>query len=118
MKKLKRLKRSYTIEQLLDTILKIKEEDHGYGTHQLFDRGFDGGCPCAEGYLRIDGKKVTIWSRCWRVSKSQQDLIIGGDGDRKFRMRVGNIIKLGLDAQEWYAPYTVFLEEDYKKLLN
>ncbi len=111
----KYLRRKYTIEQLLDTVLRIKEEDHGYGTQALFSKDFDGGCPCANGWLRIDGKKVNIKSRCWRVSQSaRQGLIIGGEGDKKFRKRVGNIIKLGLDAQEWYNPYTVILVEDYE----
>lgn len=77
----------------------------------FFDLDDDGSCPCFEADIKIDGEKVKIWGRCWRVSKNAQDLIITTTLPTEKAQLIGEAIKKKLDKQEWYNPYTVIIKK-------
>ena len=93
------------IEALLRKIAKI-EENGGWGIQQLFEKDYEGGCPCFGGKFIVDGKVNEVWGRCWRVSDNVQDLNFYGD------IKIGKAIKKCLDKQEWYNKYTLIIHKE------
>jgi len=89
---------------LLRKIEKLRK-DGGYGLQELFDKNYDGGCPCFSGEFDVGGKKQEVWGRCWRVSDNTQDLHFFGD------IEIGKAIKKCLDAQKWYNKYTLIIHD-------
>ena len=85
--------------------LKSIEEDGGYGVQELFDKKYEGACPCFSGSINVDGKPFDVWGRCWRTSENLQDLHYFGDKE------IAEAVKRCLDAQEWYNPYTLIKSE-------
>jgi len=85
------------IKERIDKII----SEGGFGLQRLFDKEYDGSCPCFDGILKIDGKDFAVQGRCWRVSENKQDLHYYGDDE------IANKIKEALDKQEWYNPYTL-----------
>ena len=86
-------------------IYKIKQMDYP----QSLDKDYDGACPCFSVTKTIEGKRVHILGRCWRVSENMQDLYVWGNLPERDLRRVGRELKKQLDKQEWYNKYTVML---------
>ncbi len=98
----------------LATFIKQLEELDCHSVQSFFEKDSDGGCPCFSGRKTIDGKKLHVWGRCWRVSENVQDLNIWSDLPTKDRNKIAHIIKKLLDEQEWYNPYTIiYHNEDF-----
>ncbi|MFA5395712.1 MAG: hypothetical protein WC346_06805 [Methanogenium sp.] len=91
-------------ETLLKKIEKIRKEG-GYGLQSLFEKDYDGSCPCFDGKFIVDSKPNEVWGRCWRVSKNAQDLHFFGD------IEIGKAIKRCLDTQEWHNEYTLIIHK-------
>ncbi len=87
-------------------IKKIESMDYP----QKLDKQYEGSCPCFWYDGKIDGKKISIHGRCWRVSENAQDLHISGELPKKDLKEIAEIIKSKLDAQEWYNPYTIIYD--------
>lgn len=98
----------------LDELLSDLEKIENYGVQDYLDHDFDGACPCFEAELEVDGHKVKIVGRCWRVSENDQDLIV--ETDHPAARQIAEAIKRPLDAQEWYSQYTVVLADLWLKL--
>lgn len=89
-------------EELLE---KLKSEHYA----QSLGTDYEGSCPCGTVELKIDGYDFCFHSRCWRVSKNEQDLHIWGNHpDLK---ELAEAVKKNLDEQEWYNPYTIIYGE-------
>ena len=93
-----------------DTFIKKLKEIEDYGMQKFWDDTYDGACPCFSGEKTIDGKKVKVWGRCWRVSDNRQDLIMYAE-DRKLLKVIAKEVKRALDAQKWYNPYTLIVKD-------
>lgn len=76
---------------------------------QTLDPDYIGSCPCFVASVKVDGHKVWLEGRCWRVSQytNPQDLIVAGDLPDEQLRQIGEALKTQLDQQEWYAPYEV-----------
>lgn len=83
----------------------IKASDYIFGL--AID--YDGHCPCAEFKLTDERGTVYAHSRCWRVSKNDQDLYVWGDHPQL--KTVARSLKKELDLTKWYNPYTIIYEE-------
>lgn len=96
-----------TVDELLDKIEHLDQP-------QELDDTYDGGCPCFNVTVNIEGKLLRVMGRCWRVSggpQGQQDLHIWGPDLPVHDVgRVAGLLKLKLDQQEWYGPYTIILD--------
>lgn len=99
------MKHTYTLEQFKKEIYYLYHESNGYGVHQLFDTDFEGGCPCANGYLIIDKVRYDIDTHCWRGIGHNTLKVRGGRG--KKRQEIIDLLKLALDKQDWYGEYEV-----------
>jgi hypothetical protein len=91
--------------RLADLLAQIAEMD----SPQHLDESYVGSCPCFLADLDIDGQRLHIDGRCWRVSEHEQDLYVWGELPAEDLERVGAAVKAKLDAQHWYNPYTVTL---------
>lgn len=80
-------------------------EDHE--VFRFWDKDFEAACPCFMGSRLVDGKRVYVHGRCWRVSKNDQDLYVWGDLSKDELTQVAAETKRALDETKWYAPYTV-----------
>ena len=78
----------------------------------LFKPDYGGSCPCSMGSLTIDGHRVKIHTRCWRVSDNigsgYQDLRIKTKHPEK--EKIADLLKRELDSQKWYNPYKVIYD--------
>lgn len=70
---------------------------------------FDGSCPCADFELSDPKGTVYAHSRCWRISKNDQDLYVWGNHPEL--KKIAKLLKAKLDDTEWYNPYTLIFEE-------
>lgn len=104
-----------TIEDLI-ALINRTEPDHIQG---LFDRKFDGSCPCFWGSKLIDGHRLYVHGTCWRVAKvGNQDLYVWGNFVKNDIRRVGEAIKRKLDRQEWYHEYTLITHKEGTRPFN
>jgi hypothetical protein len=92
-----------------ELLKQIKSFKDGWGIQKLFDPDFEGSCPCFCGKVKVDGKTLRVWGRCWRVSKNDQDLHIGGTLSKEDLLVIGTAIKKALDKQNWHNPYTLII---------
>jgi hypothetical protein len=94
------------MEQFKKEVYYLIHEYQGYGMQAFFDKDFDGSCPCAWGYLVIDGIRYDIHTSCWRVGNGNCTLEVKCK-DSKNRAEVIKILKMALDKQDWYGEYVV-----------
>lgn len=95
-----------TIEDLIALINRTQPDD----IQSLFEKSWEGTCPCFWGSRLVSGHRLYIHGRCWRVSVvGNQDLHVWGIFAKNDLRRVGEALKRKLDAQKWYNPYTIIL---------
>lgn len=86
--------------------LKAKLDDEHYA-QAVFDKEFEGSCPCGGGKIDVDGHEVEIWARCWRVSEQMdggyQDLHLTTEHPKK--KEIAKLLIRNLNNQKWYNPY-------------
>ncbi len=97
----------------VETFIKKLKLIENYHIQTFFDKEYGGACPCFSGSKTIDGKKLYVWGRCWRVSDSfgAQELHVGGELDKKTIRVIAKIIKKALDAQKWYNTYRIYYHD-------
>lgn len=95
-----------------DLIALINRTDPG-NIQKLFDRKYDGACPCFWGSKLVSGHRLMVHGTCWRVAKvGNQDLYVWGKFPQSDIKRVGEAIKRKLDDQEWYHQYTLITHKE------
>lgn len=80
----------------------------------LWGEDWDSGCPCFDAEIEVDGHTVTVWGRCWRVSEhyGEQDLYVDSESmDEGALRRIGEAYREQLDAQAWYSPYRLLINQ-------
>jgi len=99
-------------KEFITDIKKLIKDNDGYGLQKYFEQDNDGACPCFEGKKEIDGIKIRVWGRCWRVSEiGKQDLHIYSKAPKEFLEEIGKWVKKALDKQKWYSPYTLIIHK-------
>lgn len=81
---------------------------------QSISYDWDACCPCSWWEGEVDGYKLGIATRCWRVSETNefQDLHIWGD--LPYIKEIAEMLKYALDKQEWYNQYRIIFKEPFK----
>lgn len=79
----------------------------------LFDKKYDGSCPCFWGSKLVGGHRLYVHGTCWRVAKvGMQDLYVYGKFSERELKLIGSHIKAKLDQQEWYNEYTLITHNE------
>jgi len=98
--------------EIKELLKEIKSVENCFEIQRHFSKEYEGGCPCFDCELIVNGVTVSVNGHCWRVCKecAYNGLHITGALPEKDLLKIGKAFKRQLDKQKWYSKYELIIK--------